>query len=217
VYRIAVLASGRGSNLQALIDAIATGALDASIVGVFSDQPTARALQRARAAGIPAHALEPGAFASRAAFDEALFARIEREQPALIVCAGYLRLIDAGIVESRRGRIINIHPSLLPAFPGLRTHRRALAAGVGEHGASVHFVTADLDGGPVIAQTVVPVRAQDTAPALARRVLRREHPLLVETVRLLAVGRIRLIDDAVQLDGRPLVAPLQLRATNRFA
>src|SRR5687768_7142178 len=119
--RIAVLASGRGSNLQALIDAISAGTLTARIVGVFSDKAVAPALQRARDAGIDAHALDPGAFDTRAGFDRALFARVDDSDADLIVCAGYLRLIDAGVVEARRGRIVNIHPSLLPAFKGLRT------------------------------------------------------------------------------------------------
>jgi phosphoribosylglycinamide formyltransferase-1 len=215
--RIAVLASGRGSNLQALIDAISAGTLTARIVGVFSDKAVAPALQRARDAGIDAHALDPGAFDTRAGFDRALFARVDESDADLIVCAGYLRLIDAGVVEARRGRIVNIHPSLLPAFKGLRTHRQALAAGVAEHGASVHFVTADLDGGPVIAQARVPVLAHDSAETLAQRVLAREHPLLVETSQWLASGRIALAEDAVHVDGMALATPLQLGANNRFA
>ncbi|GAA3932931.1 phosphoribosylglycinamide formyltransferase [Luteimonas lutimaris] len=214
--RIAALASGRGSNLQALLDAIDGGSLAAQVVGVFSDRSKAAALQRARDAGIPARSLSPKAFASRAAFDAALFDAIDEVQPDLIVCAGYMRLISGGAVDARRGRIINIHPSLLPAFKGLHTHQQALDAGVAEHGASVHFVTPDLDGGPVIAQARVPVLPGDDADTLAARVLEREHPLLVETVRWLAAGRIALAEDAVQVDG---VAgpPLQLAANQRFA
>ncbi|WP_407352408.1 phosphoribosylglycinamide formyltransferase [Luteimonas sp. R10] len=215
--RIAVLASGRGSNLQALIDAISAGTLQAELVGVFSDRADAGALQRARAAGIDHAALEPKAFASRSAFDAELFARIDAAGPDLIVCAGYMRLLDAGMVDARPGRMVNIHPSLLPAFKGLRTHRRALAAGGREHGASVHFVTADLDGGPVISQARVPVRDDDDEAALAARVLAREHPLLLETVRWLVAGRIALHEHQVHLDGRALAAPLQLAANNRFA
>ncbi|MDH5824009.1 phosphoribosylglycinamide formyltransferase [Luteimonas sp. RD2P54] len=216
-YRIAVLASGRGSNLQALIDAIAAGTLRATLSGVFSDRADAGALERARAAGIPALALAPRAFASRADFDRELFARIDAAAPDLVVCAGYMRLLDAAPVEARAGALVNIHPSLLPAFKGLHTHRRALEAGAREHGASVHFVTADLDGGPVIAQARVPVLAGDDATALGARVLAREHPLLVETVRLLAAGRIALHERRVHLDGGELAAPLQLPANNRFA
>ena len=215
--RIAVLASGRGSNLQALLDAIAAGTLPARIVGVFSDKAQAPALQRAREADIATVALDPNAFDTRVAFDRALFERVDESGADLIVCAGYLRLIDAGVVDARRGRIVNIHPSLLPAFKGLRTHRQALAAGVAEHGASVHFVTPDLDGGPVIAQARVPVLAHDSAETLAQRVLAREHPLLVETLHWLATGRIALAEDAVHVDGMALTTPLQLGANNRFA
>ena len=211
-----MLASGRGSNLQALIDAIAEGKLPAHIVGVFSDKAKAHALQRARDAGIPAHALSPKAFDSRAQFDAALFAAIDTARPDLIVCAGYMRLIDGIVADAHRGRMINIHPSLLPAFKGLHTHQQALDAGADTHGVSVHFVTADLDGGPVISQTRVPVHADDTAETLAARVLLREHPLLVETVRWLAAGRIGLAEDRVHLDGSPH-ATLQLAANQRFA
>lgn len=215
-YRVAVLASGRGSNLQALLNAIADGSLAAAIVGVFSDRPSAVALQRARDAGIPARSLRPKAFATRAEFDAALFAAVDEVQPDLIVCAGYMRLIGGAAADARQGRIINIHPSLLPAFKGLRTHQQALDAAAAEHGASVHFVTPDLDGGPVIAQARVPVHANDDADTLAARVLEREHPLLVETVRWLAAGRIALAEDVVHVDGRPR-APLQLAANQRFA
>ncbi|MEO6138844.1 MAG: phosphoribosylglycinamide formyltransferase [Luteimonas sp.] len=216
-FRIAVLASGRGSNLQALIDAIASGALDAQIVGVFSDKPEALALQRAHAAAIPIHAIKPRRFESRAAFDEHLFTCIDELTPDLVVCAGYMRLISPRAVEARRGRLINVHPSLLPAFKGLRTHARAIAAGASVHGASVHYVTPDLDGGPVIAQCELPVHADDDADSLARRVLSREHPLLIATLGLIAAGRIALVDGAVQLDGVPLPIPLQLPANNVFA
>ena len=215
--RIAVLASGRGSNLQALIDAIAAGRLGAEIVGVFSDRRDAMAVQRAQAAGIPATAVDPREHATRIAFDAELFARIDALAPDLIVCAGYMRLISEPSVQAHRGRLVNIHPSLLPAFKGLRTHVQALAAGVDAHGASVHFVTPDLDGGPVIAQARVPVHPGDDAEMLGRRVLEREHPLLVETVALIAVGRIALREDLVTLDGTPLSTPLQLAANNRFA
>lgn len=215
--RIAVLASGRGSNLQALLDAIAAGTLAAEVVGVLSDRAGAQALARARSAGVPARALSPADHPSRAAFDAALFGAVDALAPDLIVCAGYMRLIDAAAVAPRSARTVNIHPSLLPAFKGLRTHRQALAAGAATHGASVHFVTPDLDGGPVIAQAAVPVLPGDDEAALAARVLAREHPLLVETVRRLAAGRIRLTAGGVESDGRPLSAPLQLGANNRLA
>ncbi|MCA0394957.1 MAG: phosphoribosylglycinamide formyltransferase [Proteobacteria bacterium] len=215
--RLAVLASGRGSNLQAILDAIATGTLDAEVAGVFSDQPEARALQRARDAGVHAEALPATGFPSREAFDAAFFARVDAVRPDLVVCAGYMRIIGAPAVEARVGHMLNIHPSLLPAFKGLRTHRQALAAGVGEHGASVHFVTPDLDGGPVLAQVRVPVLAGDDEAALAARVLAREHPLLLAALRLLAGGRVALRERVVHLDGAPLAQPLQLTANDGFA
>jgi phosphoribosylglycinamide formyltransferase-1 len=214
---MAVLVSGRGSNLQAVIDAIADHRLDARIVGVVSDKPDAPALQRARGAGIPAESITPGSFPTRPAFDAHVFDQLAGWQPDLIVCAGYMRLIGAAQVDAHRGQLVNIHPSLLPAFKGLRTHAQALAAGVAEHGASVHFVTPDLDGGPVIAQARVPVEAADTPDLLSRRVLAREHVLLVETLRQFAAGRVALVGDHVVLDGRPLPAPLQLAANNQFA
>jgi phosphoribosylglycinamide formyltransferase 1 len=215
--RIAILASGAGTNLQALIDAIASGALDADIVGVFSDRPKSLALQRARDAGLPATALSPKSFDSRAAFDAAFFAAVDEAQADLIVCAGYMRLIAAAEVEARPGRMINLHPSLLPAFKGLHTHQQALDAGVAEHGASVHVVTADLDGGPVIAQARVPVRPGDDADILAARVREVEHPLLVEVVRLIGEGRLSLRDGRIHLNGASLHAPLQLGANWRLA
>lgn len=210
MLRIAVLASGRGSNLQALLDAIATGGLDARLVGVFSDNAEAFALERARCAGIPAVALDPRDFTDRRAFDKHLFSHVDAVHPDVIVCAGYMRLLSKREVDAHAGRMINIHPSLLPAFKGLRTHEQALAAGATEHGASVHLVSAELDGGPVIAQARVAVLPGDDAPTLAQRVLVREHVLLVESLRWLAAGRLVLDRDGAQLDGVPLSAPLQL-------
>ena len=215
--RLAVLASGAGTNLQALIDAIAAGELPATIVGVFSDKAKAVALDRARAAGVPATVLSPKAFASREAFDAAFFAEVDAAGADLIVCAGYMRIISAAEIRRRPGRMINLHPSLPPAFKGLHTHRQALEAGVAEHGASVHVVTADLDDGPVIARAPVPVLPGDDEAALAARVREVEHPLLVETVRLFAEGRLRLDAGAILLNGVPLAAPLQLRANRRLA
>jgi phosphoribosylglycinamide formyltransferase 1 len=215
--RIAILASGAGTNLQALIDAIASGGLEADIVGVFSDRPKSQALERARDAGVPATALSPKSYDSRTTFDAAFFAAVDEAQADLIVCAGYMRLISAAEVEARPGRMINLHPSLLPAFKGLHTHQQALDAGVAEHGASVHVVTADLDGGPVIAQARVPVLPGDDAAALAARVREVEHPLLVEVVRLMGKGRLSLRDGRIHLNGEILHAPLQLEANRRLA
>lgn len=209
--RVAVLASGTGSNLQALIDAITAGVLRARIALVCSDRPGCQALARAQAAGIATWARAPREFASRALFDESLFSAIADVQPGLIVCAGYLRLISPFAVARHAGRMINIHPSLLPAYPGLDTHARAIADGATSHGASVHFVNAALDAGPLIAQARVPVYRGDDAPTLGARVLAREHPLLVRVVGLFANRRLRLRDDAVWLDEQPLPQPLQLR------
>ena len=216
MLRIAVLASGRGSNLQALIDAIAAGRIDAQLVGVFSDRADAFALERARRAGIATLSLSPRDFADRLAFDKQLFSHIDAVHPDVIVCAGYMRLLSDREVEARAGRMINIHPSLLPEFKGLRTHHQALAAGVSEHGASVHVVSAELDGGPVIAQARVAVLSGDDVPMLAQRVLDREHPLLVETLRWLAAGRLVLDRYGATLDGAKLSAPLQLDADNHL-
>lgn len=212
--RLAVLASGRGSNLQAILDAIAAGRLDARVVGVFGDRPKALALDRAREAGIEARAPRPRDFGSREAFDAALFEAVASVQPDLVVCAGYMRLLGADAIAPWQGRIINIHPSLLPAFKGLDTHARALEAGVSEHGASVHYVTSDLDGGPLIAQARVPVLPGDDAATLAARVLEVEHPLMVAALALLCAGRVSLADSTVLYDGSPLHAPLQLAANS---
>jgi phosphoribosylglycinamide formyltransferase-1 len=216
MMRLVVLVSGRGSNLRALIAAERRGELNARIVAVFSDRPDCAALALAQAAGIPTFAFRPVDYPSREAFDEAMFSRIDEVQPDLIVCAGYLRLISDGAVRRFEGRMINIHPSLLPKYPGLRTHQRALAAGDREHGASVHRVIPEVDAGAVMAQARVPVLPGDTAPVLAERVLEREHLLLVATVK--AIGDARLALGAAQLRwrGQALRAPLSLNAAGEL-
>ena len=206
--RLAVLASGRGSNLQALVDAIAGGRLDAEIVGVFSDRLDAAALQR-----VPAQlrwSRDAKAYAAREEFDAELAGAVAAVAPDWIVCAGYLRILGDAFVQRFRGRLLNIHPSLLPAYRGLRTHARAIADGAREHGASVHFVVPELDAGAVIAQAVVPVYPHDNADALAARVLEVEHPLLVSVVRLAVAGRIAERGATVLLDGHPLLRPLRV-------
>ena len=208
--RVVVLASGRGSNLAALIDAQRRGHLPIHIVGVFSDKAAAPALALAREAQIPAAHLDPGDFAQRQAFDVAAFARIAEWTPDLIVLAGFMRILDPRAFAPWLGRIINIHPSLLPKYPGLHTHRRALAAGDRQHGASVHFVTVELDGGPVLAKAVVDVRADDTEASLAARLLPREHALLVASVGQLASKRLCWSDGGILIDRRPLASPLLL-------
>lgn len=204
---VAVLISGSGTNLQALIDDAAAGA-PFRIVGVISNRPGVAGLQRAAAAGIATDVIDHTVFPDRVAFDRELAERVESLRPRLIVLAGFMRILTDDFVTHFAGRLINIHPSLLPAFQGLHTHRRALEAGVSEHGASVHFVTAELDGGPVIAQIRVPVGPDDSEQALAARVLSREHVLLPQVVRWFAEGRLALRDERAWFDGRPLSAPL---------
>ena len=187
--RIAVLASGRGSNLKALVDAQREGRLGAEVVVVASDKRRAGALQIAAEAGIDTVALSPRDFDSRRAFDLALFARVAGYQPDLIVLAGYMRIVDPAALVAWTGRIINIHPSLLPKYPGLDTHQRAIAAGDAEHGASVHYVTAELDAGKVIAQTRLSIHPTDTPETLAARLLPMEHQLLVTAVASIAANR----------------------------
>jgi phosphoribosylglycinamide formyltransferase-1 len=208
--RVAVLASGRGSNLQALIDARDAGKLPIELVLVGSDKAQAHALRRAAAARIATLALDPKTFATRAAYDAELFARVATATPDLIVLAGFMRIIDPAALAPWQGRILNIHPSLLPKYPGLHTHRRALEAGDATHGATVHYVTAELDGGPPIAQAVIDVVAGDTPDTLAERLLADEHRLLVATVGLIAAGRLTFDGARVLLDGVPLAAPLRL-------
>ncbi|HEX7917704.1 phosphoribosylglycinamide formyltransferase [Rudaea sp.] len=211
-HRVVVFASGRGSNFAALIEAQRRGELPIDIVALLSDKPAAPALALARAAGVEAVALSPREYASREDFDRAIFARAAQFAPDLIVLAGYMRIIDPAVVERWRGRMINIHPSLLPKYPGLHTHARAIQSGDAEHGASVHFVTPELDGGPVIAQVRLPIFASDTAESLARRLLSLEHRLLVAATRLVASGEIALDDNRVVRNGKPLAATLHLGA-----
>jgi phosphoribosylglycinamide formyltransferase-1 len=206
--RIAVLASGRGSNLQAVLDAIAAGQLDARIVGVFSDRPEAPALQR-----VPPPlrwASRPREHADRAAFEQALGDALAACAPDWILCAGYMRILGAAFVARFNGRLINIHPSLLPRHKGLHTHQQALDAGDAEHGASVHFVVPELDAGAVLAQARVPVQPGDDADTLAERVLGIEHPLLVASVALLCAGRVTEQGGRILLDGHTLYNPLTL-------
>lgn len=206
--RIAVLASGGGSNLQALLDAIAAGQLDAMIVGVFSDKPAAFALER-----VPEPlrwSRAPKIYPTREAFDADLADAVADATPDWVICAGYMRILGASFVERFRGRLLNIHPSLLPKYRGLHTHARALEAGDAEHGASVHFVIPELDAGAVIAQAPVPVLAGDSAESLANRVLQVEHPLLVHVARLAADGRLAEHDGIANVDGHPLFTPQRL-------
>lgn len=213
--RLAVLASGRGSNLQCLLDGTAAGSLPAQIVGVFSDRVDAEALQKVAA---PLRwSCSPKDFSDRAAFDQALADAVDAVNPDWIICAGYMRILGAPFVERFSGRLVNIHPSLLPKYKGLHTHARALKAGDTEHGASVHFVVPELDAGTVIAQARVPVNAGDSAEALAARVLQIEHPLMLETAKLLVSGRVTEHGSQVQLDGHFLFTPLCLDCDGKLA
>jgi phosphoribosylglycinamide formyltransferase-1 len=211
-FRIAVLASGRGSNLQALLRAIGEGQLPARVVGVFSDKPPCGAIAIARDKGLHTVALKPRDYANRGAHDEALFSAVADVQPNLIVCAGYLRIITDATVRRFEDRMINLHPSLLPRHPGLDTHARVLAAGETEHGASVHAVIPALDAGPVLAQVRLDVGADDTPESLADRLSPREHALLVACTAAIAGGRARLAGGRWLFDGQALDQPLRLDA-----
>ena len=207
-----MLASGRGSNLQALIVARDAGALPVDFVVVGSDKTNAGALQLAKDAGIPTFTLKAKDFASRRDFDLELFRRLDASGAQVLVLAGFMRIIDGEALSPWVGRMINIHPSLLPKYRGLHTHQRALEAGDEEHGASVHYVTAELDGGPVIAQARISIRAGDDEAILAQRLLTFEHQLLPSVLKLMAEGRLALVaPNRVALDGKLLDAPLQLR------
>jgi len=208
--RLVVLISGRGSNLGALIEACEQGRIPAEVVGVISNRPQAGGLDLARAHGIPHRVVNHRDYDSREAFDADLAAATEEYQPDLVILAGFMRILTPGFVERFTGRLLNIHPSLLPKYRGLDTHARALADGEREHGASVHFVTPELDGGPVIMQARVPVAADDTPDTLAARVQRAEHRLYPEVVRRLCSGEIQWSGRILQGDGTPLEAPLQL-------
>ncbi len=207
---LVVLISGSGSNLQAIIDAIREQGLPARIGAVISNRADAYGLERARQAGIETRILDHRQFPDRESYDRALAELVESFHPGLVVLAGFMRILTPGFVQRFAGRLINIHPSLLPKYRGLHTHQRALDAGDPEHGASVHYVTEELDGGPVILQARVPVEPDDDADTLAARVLTREHVIYPTVIRWIAEGRVRLEGGRVLLDGDPLAAPSML-------
>jgi phosphoribosylglycinamide formyltransferase-1 len=215
--RVVVLASGRGSNLGALIAAQREPDARFAVVLVAGDKPEALALRIAEDAGIATIALDPRSYADRASFDADLFARVAAYEPDLIVLAGFMRILDPGVLAPWVGHMINIHPSLLPKYRGLRTHERAIKAGDAVHGASVHFVTPELDGGPVISQVEIALQPGDTPASLATRLLPLEHRLLSATVDLLAQRRVTLDGDGVRFDGAPLAAPLRLAGSTLAA
>lgn len=193
--RVVVLLSGRGSNFQAMIEA----QLPIDIAAVISNRPQAVGLAYARSRGIHTVALDHTQYPDRAAFDALLADEIERHRPDLVVLAGYMRILSPAFIARFEGRLLNIHPSLLPMFPGLKTHERALAEGVKIHGCTVHFVTADLDHGPIVIQAAVPVRADDTSDTLAARVLAQEHRIYPQAIRWFAEGRLIKVHGRVNL------------------
>ena len=199
--KLAVLISGRGTNLQALIDACADAAFPAEIVLVISNEADVKGLDRARAAGILTTVVDHRGFAERADFDATLGDAIRAGGATLVCLAGFMRVVTEGFVREWRDRLINVHPSLLPAFRGLNTHARAIAAGVRFAGCTIHFVRAEMDAGPVIVQAAVPVRPDDTAETLAERVLAEEHKIYPQAVRLIAEGRVRVAGETVRITG----------------
>ncbi len=211
---VVVLISGRGSNLQALIHARQQQQLNVHFGAVISNRPDALGLQFAKGNGITTEVVDHTRFEGREAYDLALIESIDQYQPDLVVLAGFMRILTPAFVHHYRGRLLNIHPSLLPRHRGLHTHQQALDAGDREHGASVHFVTEELDGGPVFLQVRVPVLEGDSAESLAERVLHQEHRLYPKAIQLIADGRIRLVDDTLLFDQTPLNEPLQLDSTD---
>lgn len=203
--RCVVLISGLGTNLSAIMKAAAAPDYPAEIVAVISNKADATGLLLAQEAGIATEVVPSKGISDRAVYDQALLVAIERYQPDLVILAGFMRILTPGFVAQYAGRMMNIHPSLLPSFTGMHTHQRAIDAGVHVHGCSVHFVTAELDHGPMIAQAAVPVYAGDDAAKLAARVLKEEHRIYPEAVRWFAEGRLKVVGQRVLLTDEPAV------------
>jgi phosphoribosylglycinamide formyltransferase-1 len=214
---VVALISGRGSNLRAIAERASAGDLPIEIRAVVSDRTDAAGLEWARQAGLRTAALSPRGFPDRDSYDRALAELVESVEPGLVILAGFMRILGPAFVDRFAGRMLNIHPSLLPAYRGLHTHRRVLEAGDSVHGASVHFVTRELDGGPVVLQARVPVCSGDDEATLAARVLRQEHRIYPEVVGWFARGRLRLADGAAWLDGRRLDVPVLAQASDAVA
>jgi len=214
---ITVLISGNGSNLQALIDARECGRLELGSVHVISNNADAFGLERARRAGVPFSVLAHRGFDSREAYDLALAQRIAEQSPDLVILAGFMRILGPEVVNRFHGKMINLHPSLLPLYRGVDTYARAIDAGDSEHGASMHFVTSELDGGPVISQVRVPIIHGDDAKSLAERLAPREHQLVVSTTELFIRNSVQCCHDRVLLNGTPLKHPLLLQEDGQFA
>lgn len=204
MINIVVLLSGSGSNLQAFIDAINAGKLDAKISTVISNKADAYGLQRAQLAGVPTAVLSHKDFSDRESFDNALIDLIDPHKPDLIILAGFMRILTPGFVKHYQGRLLNIHPSLLPKYPGLHTHQRAIDDGESHGGATVHFVTEELDGGPAILQVAVPIKPNDDASSLAARVLTYEHRIYPQAAQWFAEGRLELSNNQCYLDNQLL-------------
>src|SRR3989338_3267892 len=193
-FPVVILISGRGTNLQAIVDEVRAGKLSIELRAVISNNPEAAGLQQARAAGLHTEVVDHRTYPTRAAFEQALAQAIDRHTPTLVALAGFMRILGRDFIERYHGRLINIHPSLLPKYPGLDTHARAIAAGETQHGASVHFVIPDVDAGPVILQAAVPVLPGDTPRILAERVLQEEHRIYSRAIGWFAEGRLVLRD-----------------------
>ncbi|MGN0921548.1 MAG: phosphoribosylglycinamide formyltransferase [Cellvibrio sp.] len=204
--RLVVLISGSGSNLQALIDAKARGDLPVDIAAVVSNRPMVQGLTRAQNAGIPTLIIDHKEFSSREAFDQELISLIDAYEPDLVVLAGFMRILTPQFTEHYLGRMLNIHPSLLPKYQGLNTHQRAIDAGDSRHGVTVHFVTAELDGGPACIQASVPILENDDAGLLAKRVQKQEHIIYPLAVKWFAERRLVMKEGKAFLDGTPLPA-----------
>jgi len=213
---VVALISGRGSNLQVIARQARSGRLPVEIRAVVSDREDAPGLAWARSEGLSCRVLSPKLYASRVEYDEALASEVAAQDPGLVVLAGFMRILGPGFVDRYVGRMLNIHPSLLPKYRGLHTHRRALEAGDREHGASVHFVTRELDGGPVVLQARVPVRDGDDEASLAARVLEQEHRIFPRTIEWFASGRLTLREGRAWLDGQPLASPLVVDAAHEL-
>lgn len=201
---IVVLISGSGSNLQAILEACEANMPNAQVAAVFSNKADAYGLERAKQFNVEGHFVDPKAFESREAFDAELMNQIDRYQPDAVILAGYMRILSSEFVQHYLGKMINIHPSLLPKYPGLHTHQRAIDAQDKEHGTSVHFVTEELDGGPVVLQAKVPVFSEDDASTLAARVQTQEHKIYPIVTKWLVEDRLKMQDGKAWLDGKEL-------------
>jgi phosphoribosylglycinamide formyltransferase-1 len=210
MLRIVVLVSGNGSNLQAILDAANQPDFAAEVVAVVSNKPDAYALQRAKNAGVKSVVVDHSGFSDRASYDAELINIIDSFEPSIVLLAGFMRILTSRFVRHYSCRLLNIHPSLLPKYKGLHTHRRVLENGDATHGASVHFVTEELDGGPVVLQARIGVQEDDTSESLAERLLKKEHQIYPMVVNWIAEGRLACKDNTPLFDGEPLDAPLQL-------